>query len=84
MTVGAAPHGRPQVTPRGHVGRAGKSEPGEKEEEWTDCVAEDRWVFGITGDWSTATLDPEGWYSTEGEGGCKFMATWVREEKIEL
>ena len=38
---------------------AGKRGPGGKEKEWADCVAEDRWVFGIAGGWSTAALDPE-------------------------
>ena len=28
------------------------------EKERTDHVAEDRWVFDITGDWSIAALDP--------------------------
>ena len=37
-------------------------------------------MFGITGDWSTAALDPGVWYSTVYEGGCRFMAAWVREE----
>ena len=32
--------------------------PGGKEGEWTDCMVEDRRVFGITGDWSAAALDP--------------------------
>ena len=50
-----------------------------KEKEWMDCVAEDRRVFVITGDWSTVALDPEVWFSTSREGGCRFMAAWVRE-----
>ena len=29
---------------------AGKSGPGGKEKKWTDCVAGDRRVFGVTGD----------------------------------
>ena len=44
-------------------------------------MAEDRRVFGITGDWSTAALDPEVWYSTVREEGCSFMAAWVKEEE---
>ena len=48
MVEGAAPHERPQVTQQGHVG--GKTWAGGKEKEWTDCVAEDRRVLGITGD----------------------------------
>ena len=46
-----------------------------------DCVAEDLRLFGITGDWSTAALDPGVWYSTVSEGGCRFMAAWVKEEE---
>ena len=34
-----------------------------------------------TGGWSTAVLDPGIWYSTVCEGGCRFMAAWVREEE---
>ena len=41
---------------------AGKHGPGGKEKKWTDCVAEDRRLFGITGDWNTAALDPGVWY----------------------
>ena len=37
---------------------AGKRGPGGKEKEWTDCVAEDLRLFGITGDWNTAALNP--------------------------
>ena len=45
-------------------------------------MAEDRRVFGNTGDWSTAALDPGIWYSTVYEGGCcRFMGAWVKEEK---
>ena len=44
-------------------------------------MAEDRRLFGFTGDWSTAALDPEVWYSTVREGGCRFMAAWVKEEE---
>ena len=27
-------------------------------------------------------LDPGAWYNTVHEGGCRFMAAWVREEEI--
>ena len=37
-------------------------------------------LFGITGDWSTAPVDPGVWYSTVREGGCRFMAAWVKEK----
>ena len=44
-------------------------------------MAEDLRLFGITGDWSTAALDPGVWYSTVREGGCRFMAAWAKEEE---
>ena len=45
-------------------------------------MADDLWLFGITGDWSTAALDPGVWYySIVHEGGCRFMAAWVKEEE---
>ena len=44
-------------------------------------MAEDLRLFGITGDWNTAALDPGAWYSTVREGGCRFMAAWVKEEE---
>ena len=33
------------------------------------------------GDWSIAALDPGVWYSIVHEGGCGFMAAWVKEEE---
>ena len=65
----------------GELENAGKRGPEGKEKNWTYCVAEDRRLFGITGDWSTAALDPEVWYSTVREGSCRFMAAWVKEEE---
>ena len=65
----------------GHTLNAGKLGSGGKEKEWTDCVADDLRLFGITGDWSTAALDPGVWYSTVHEGGCRFMAAWVKGEE---
>ena len=44
-------------------------------------MADDVLLFGITGDWSTAALDPGVWYSAVHEGGCRFMATGVKEEE---
>ena len=44
-------------------------------------MADDLRLFGITGDRSTAALDPGVWYSAIHEGGCRFMAAWVKEEK---
>ena len=46
-----------------------------------DCVAEDPRLFGITGDWRTGALDSGVWCSTIREGGCRFMAAWVKEEE---
>ena len=44
-------------------------------------MAEDLRLFGITGDWNTAALDPGAWYSTIREGDCRFMVAWVKEEE---
>ena len=44
-------------------------------------MADDLRLFGITGDWSTAALDPGVWYSIVHEGGCRFMAAWAKEEQ---
>ena len=44
-------------------------------------MAEDLRLFDLTGDWNTAALDPGAWYSTVREGGCRFMAAWVKKEK---
>ena len=65
----------------GELENAGKRGPGGKEKEWTDCVADDLRLFGVTGDWKTAALDPGAWYNTVQEGVCRFMAAWVREEE---
>ena len=46
-----------------------------------DCVAGDRRVFGLTGDWSTATLDPEAWCNTVDEGVCRCMTARAKEEE---
>ena len=72
----------PKRVMSGELENAGKREPGRKEKEWTDCVADDLRLFDITGDWSTAALDPPAvWYSALHEGGCRFMSTWVKEEE---
>ena len=55
--------------------------PGGEEKEWTDCVADDLRLSGVTEDWRTAALDPGAWYNKVHEGGCRFMAAWVREEE---
>ena len=44
-------------------------------------MADDLRLFGITGDWSTAALDPGVWYSTVHEGGRRVMAAWVKKEE---
>ena len=46
-------------------------------------MADDLRLFGVTGDWRTAARDPEAgaWYNKVYEGGCRFMAAWVREEE---
>ena len=45
------------------------------------CVVEDRRLFGITGDWSTAALDPGVWCSIVRESDCRFMAACVKKEE---
>ena len=74
-------HRLPKRVMSGDLENAGKRGPGGKEKEWTDCVADDLRLFGVTGDWRTAALDPGVWYNTVQEGGCRFMAAWVREEE---
>ena len=74
-------HRLPKKVMLGELENAGKSEPGGKEKEWTDCVANDLWLFGVTGDWGTAALDPRAWCNTVHEGGCRYMAAWVKEEE---
>ena len=44
-------------------------------------MADDLRLFGVTGDWRTAALEPGAWYNTVQEGGCMFMAAWVSEEE---
>ena len=74
-------HRLPKRVMSGKLENAEKCGPGGKEKEWTDCVADDLRLFGITGDWSTAALDPGAWYSAVHEGGCRFIAAWVKEEE---
>ena len=74
-------HRLPKRIMSGGLENAGKSGPGEKEKEWTACVANDLRLFGVTGDWRTAALDPGAWYNTVQEAGFRFMAAWVREEE---
>ena len=74
-------HRLPKRVMSGELENAGKCGPGGKEKDWTDCVADDLRLFGITRNWSTAALDPGVWYSAVHEGGCRFMAAWVKEEE---
>ena len=58
MLYGLGDHRLHKRVMSGEMANAGKHGPGGKENKWTDCVAEDRRMFGITGDWITAALDP--------------------------
>ena len=68
-------HRLPERVKSGELENAGKRRPRGKQKERTDCGAEDRWVFRITADWSTAFLDPGVWYSTVCEGD---VGLWPR------
>ena len=74
-------HRLPKRVMSGELENAGKRGPGGKKKEWTDCVADNLRLFGVTGDWRTAALDPGAWYNTVQEGGYRFTAAWVREEE---
>ena len=63
-------HRLPKRVMSGELENAGKRGPGGKEKEWPDCVADDLRLFGVTGDWNTVQ-----------NGGCRFMAAWVRAEE---
>ena len=71
-------HRLPKRIISGELENAGKRGPGGKEKKWTDCVADDLRLFGVTGDWRTAAHDPGAWYNTVQEGGCRFIAAWAR------
>ena len=71
----------PKRVMSGELENAGKRGPWGKEKEWTDCVADDLRLFGVTGDWRTAALDPGTWYNKVHDGGCRLKATWVRGEE---
>ena len=51
---------------RGNVGRGGRGKNGRT--AWQR-------IFGYL------ALDSAAWYSTVREGGCRFMAAWVKEEE---
>ena len=74
-------HRLPKRAMSGELENAGKRGPGGKEKEWMDCGADDLWLFGVTGDWRTAALDPGTWCTKVHEGVCRFIAAWVREEE---
>ena len=42
-------HMLPKRVMSGELENAGKRGPGGKEKEWTDCVADDLRLFGVTG-----------------------------------
>ena len=44
-------------------------------------MAGDLRLFGITRDWNNGGLDPGAWYRTKRDGGCRFMAAWVKKEE---
>ena len=44
----------PKRVMSGGLENAAKRGPGGKEKQWANCVAQDRWVLGITEDWSAA------------------------------
>ena len=54
---------------------------GEKEKEWTDCVAEHVRAFGNGGDRKATALERGAWDDTVIEGGRRFMAGWREEEE---
>ena len=72
-------HRLPKRVMSGELENAGKRGPGGKEKEWTDCVADDLRLFGVTGDWRTAALDPGAWYNTVQEGGCRCVGEGRRK-----
>ena len=74
-------HRLPKRVMSGELENAGKRGPGGKNKEWTDCEADDLRLFGVTGGWRIAALDPEAGYNKVHEGGCRFMTAWVREEE---
>ena len=43
-------HRLPKRVMSGELEKAGKRGPGGEEKEWTDCVADDLRLFGVTGD----------------------------------
>ena len=45
----------PKIIMSGELDKTGKHGPEGKENNWTDCVAKDCRLFGITGDWSART-----------------------------
>ena len=67
-------HSLPKRIVSGELKNAGQHGPGVKEKEWTECAAEDRRVFHITGE-STAARETLGLRVTQ---NAKGVALWPR------
>ena len=50
MLLRMGDHRLPKRVMSRELENAGKRGPGGKEKEWTDCVADDLRLFGVTGD----------------------------------
>ena len=61
----------------------GKRGAGEKEKEWTDCVAKDVRAFGIGGDWKAAALKRGAWDDTS-KGVADLWPDGGRKRKVRL
>ena len=78
-----------QITQTDHGGdprEPGRRGRGGKEEEWTDCVADDLRLFGI-GDgeeWKTVALDPGKWWEVVMEGGARLWPHGGRKRREQL
>ena len=53
----------PKIIMSEELDKTGKHGPEGKENNWTDCLAKDCRLFGITGGWSAFALDPGAWYN---------------------
>ena len=75
-------HRLPKRVMSGELENSGKRGPEGKEKDWTDCVADDLRLFGITGNWSSAALDPGAWYGmvwySAVHGGRGAVNLWPR------
>ena len=75
-------HRLPKRVMSGELENAGKRGPGGKEKEWTDCVADDLRLLGVTGDWRTAAFDPGVRYSAVHEGAVGLWPRGLRRKKM--